>query len=120
LFSCATDSSEQENETFSNSVNNKEIIQKGNVLFATNCKVCHAFDKNQASGLAPVLENIKQNWPDKSLLTKYIKNAPALMQENKRTRKLYQEWKNKASMPVFPGLSDEEVNCIIEYLYTNS
>ena len=95
-------------------------IQAGKALFSANCKVCHSLDKNTPSGMAPVLENVKLNWPDQHVLGRYIKNAPEMMQENERSRKVYQEWKGKAQMPPFTGLNNREIEDITLYLYKNT
>ncbi len=120
FYSCGSENSSNEEEIFTDNESTEEMIQKGNVLFKTNCRVCHSLDKNEPTTLAPVLDSIQHHWPDKTVLARYIKNAPNMMQENKRSRKIYQEWKDKAQMPAFAGLSPEEINCIINYLYNKT
>jgi len=119
IFACGEENTREE-EIFSDTFTEEDAIQKGNVLFNTNCKVCHSLDPKAPTSLAPVIDSIQYHWPNRSVLAKFIKNAPAQMQENERSRKLYQEWKNKAQMPAFIGLSPEEIGCIIEFLYSKS
>ena len=81
LAACGIESGNMGEEVFNDNVTKEEIIQKGKVLFNTNCKLCHSLDKNTPTSLAPVLDSIKYHWPDKKILAKYIKNAPNMMQE---------------------------------------
>lgn len=116
LFSCGDNSPSENQEVFSEYNNEAEIVQKGKVLFAANCKVCHSFDPATPTSLAPVLQNINMYWPDDDLLVKYIKNAPANMQATEHSRLLYKDWKDKVQMPPFMGLSETEVQNIVLYL----
>lgn len=116
LFSCGEDAPQEKQEVYAGYNSEAEQIQKGKVLFAANCKVCHSFDPETPTGMAPVLQNINANWPEDEPLLKYIKNAPEMMQSTEHTRKLYQEWKDKAQMPPFIGLSEAEVGNIILYI----
>jgi mono/diheme cytochrome c family protein len=116
LLSCGNNENTTDVDLYSDGDSQEQRLQKGKVLFSTNCRICHAQDKHEATGMAPVLENINENWPDKSILAKYIANAPAMMSETAHTRELYQEWKGKAQMPAFAGLSKDDIDCIIAYI----
>lgn len=117
LFSACGESEPQPKTNYNANLSPKEIQLQGEALFKSNCQVCHSCDKNAPSGMAPVLENIKENWPNKSELIAYIKNAPEEMQKTERAREIYRDWKNKAQMPAFTALSMEEIDCIINFLY---
>ncbi len=116
IIACGNDETTTEADLYADNGSNDQRFQKGKVLFSTNCRICHAQDKYEATGMAPVLENINENWPDKTLLAKYIANAPAMMSETPHTRALYKEWKGKAQMPAFAGLSKDDIDCIIAYI----
>lgn len=120
LASCGDHPQNESNSSNAENANQSESIAAGQQLFQANCSVCHSLDPKTPSGMAPVLENIAKHWPEKDVLAKYIKNAPAMMQANKRSREIFREWKDKAQMPPFSGLSATEIDNIILYLYNNS
>jgi mono/diheme cytochrome c family protein len=85
----------------------------GEALFATNCKACHALDKRV---LGPALAGVGAKYNDDDYLHKWIKNSPALIAAgDKRAVAIYEEY-NKAIMPPFPQLSDDEITNIMAYM----
>ena len=116
-FACGDDALKENKEVYSAYNSEEEQIQKGKVLFTTNCKVCHSLNPETPTGMAPVLQNLNEHWPDKELLARHIKNAPDMLQSNEHTRAMYKEWKDKALMPPFMGLSEQEIQHIIAYLF---
>jgi cytochrome c2 len=117
FFSCGNDEAVKQEEVYADNFSSEDCLQKGKVLFATNCKICHSIEPKTPTNMGPVLVNIKKNWSDKEKLQAYIKNAPAEMQKTERSREIYTEWKDKAQMPAFAGLSSDEIDCIINFLY---
>jgi len=119
FFSCESDNETSHEEVFADKFESEDCLQKGEVLFSTNCKICHSLNAQSPTSMGPVLINIQKNWSDKKKLRAFISNASDQMQETERSRKIYSEWKDKAQMPEFAGLSNGEIECIIKFLYKN-
>jgi mono/diheme cytochrome c family protein len=118
------------NTSNDNNINNKpttadanfgeDKAKAGEVLFNSLCSFCHGITDADGKTNAPVLNKVKTNWPDKGLLSKYIKNAKENLNTNKYTSELYEQWKKVPQMPPFLSLTDAEVNSLIDYLYSVS
>lgn len=90
---------------------NPPSIDTGEVLFTTNCESCHQLFKDMTGpGLAGVEERVN----DRSMLKAFIRNAVATIAENA----YFQCQKNKyGSMhPLFPNLTDREIDLILDYI----
>jgi mono/diheme cytochrome c family protein len=122
FISCGENSSKPE-EKNANTVSNaapQQMAKAGEVLFAQNCKMCHGINSMEASDMAPVLDSVKTHWPDKAILASYIKNAKEMLNSNEYTTQLYEKWKSKPQMPPYLGMTDLEIQQIVEYLHTAS
>ena len=94
---------------------NRAFAQDGAALFKLNCASCHAVD---ARLTGPALRGITERVPDKDLLHQWIRNsASVLASGNTYFTNLYQEYGQIAMTP-FPGLSDAEIDAIINYIET--
>ncbi len=91
---------------------------KGEALFQQVCTSCHGISSTDNKPNAPVLSNLKANWPNISDLQKFVQNPPANMQMNNHTKALYEQWKTNIQMPPYSGLSNQEVADVVAYLYT--
>ncbi len=116
IAACQNQNSEpiQKNNT---AQSQEELVKSGEVIFQANCNVCHALAPNTSTGMAPMLDSLKSNWPDATALAAFIKNAPAEMQSTKRSRYIYQQWKDKAQMPPYQGMDEGEIAALLAYLY---
>ncbi len=89
--------------------------QDGKALFQNNCAACHHPIKD---GTGPALQGITQRVPDKKLLHAWIKNNQAVLASgNQYFTQLYNS-RNKTAMNLFTGLSDAEIDAIINYVET--
>lgn len=84
---------------------------KGAAVFKQNCTACHALDRKVVGpALKGVGERRKKEW-----LQKWIKNSQALTASgDAEAVALFNEY-NKAVMPAFPTLSDEEIDNMLAY-----
>lgn len=96
------------------------LTKIGEGIFKTNCIMCHAATKDRDLGNAPVLDSVKYHWPDTKKLGAYIRNAKENLNKDEYTTALYERYKDKLQMPQFEGLSDEELEGVILYLWTLS
>jgi mono/diheme cytochrome c family protein len=116
IFSCENEADIPSEDLYADLESKESQIQKGKVLFSTQCRLCHALDPSEATGMAPVLDSVDAHWPDKKLLAQFISNAPKMMASTEHTRNLYEIWKDKPQMTSFEGLTRDEIDCIIAYI----
>lgn len=89
----------------------------GILLFKSNCATCH--NRNMKDDLTgPALGGVKSRWsayPEEDLY-RWIRNAPAMVDEgHPYGKKLWQDW-NKTIMPSFSNLSDEDISDLLYYV----
>jgi mono/diheme cytochrome c family protein len=89
----------------------------GKSLFQTNCAQCH----NPISVVAgPALKGVTQRVPDTNLLHAWIhNNATVLHSGNVYFNNLFNQY-GRAPMNTFPGLTDAEIDAILDYVETYS
>ncbi|AEW03191.1 hypothetical protein A4D02_04075 [Niastella koreensis] len=85
----------------------------GKALFQNNCASCHAVFKDLTG---PALSGVAERIPDKKLLHKWVHNpAGVLKSGNVYFNTLIKRFGN-VQMTAFDGLSDEEIDAIINYV----
>jgi cytochrome c551/c552 len=89
----------------------------GKSLFQTNCAQCH----NPVSVVVgPALKGVTQRVPDTNLLHAWIhNNATVLHSGNVYFNNLFNQY-GRAPMNTFPGLTDAEIDAILNYVETYS
>lgn len=89
----------------------------GITLFKSNCATCH--NRNMKDHLTgPALGGVKARWSDypEEDLYRWIRNAPAMVDEgHPYGKKLWEDW-NKVVMPPFHNLTDEEIADLLYYV----
>lgn len=86
---------------------------EGAKLFMDNCATCHKIDKDLTG---PALRGIEDRVKDKKLLYAWIRNNQLVLESgNPYFTNLYNVW-NKTPMSIFPTLTDEEIEDILEYI----
>lgn len=89
--------------------------QDGKALFQSNCASCHNPFKIVTG---PALQGVTTRIPDKKLLHDWIhNNQKVLASGNKYFTDLFNQY-NKTPMNVFPGLTDKEIDAILNYIET--
>ncbi len=88
-----------------------EIQKEGKNLFNANCASCHKlYKKTMGPALAGVADKYEREW-----LYKWIKNSAALIASgDAQAVAVYNEY-GQANMNVFPQLSNEDIDKILEY-----
>lgn len=83
-------------------------------LFASKCSMCHDFKQDR---IGPSLSGVYERWQkDDSRLQRFIKNSSKMIAEgDPYAVALYEKW-NKANMPAFESLSDEEIKALCDYM----
>lgn len=86
---------------------------KGKTLFMSKCASCHNLIKDMTG---PALTGFLQRgpWSDRKNLYAWIRDPAGFMKKNEYTREL--QAKYKITMTAFPGITDEEVNAICDYI----
>ncbi len=96
---------------------NDEPYVKGKVLFKSNCAICHNRNmKDHMTG--PALGGVTARWSDypQEDLHRWIRNAPAMVDEgHPYGKKLWKEW-NQTTMPAFLNLTDEEIGDLLYFI----
>ena len=89
----------------------------GKSLFETNCAQCH----NPISVVVgPALKGVTQRVPDRNLLHAWIhNNTKVLASGNVYFNNLFNQY-GRAPMNVFPGLTDQEIDAILDYIESYS
>jgi cytochrome c2 len=115
LYSCGEETSASKSENTA-----PLTIKDGEQIFSKNCTMCHAFSKEESSGMAPVLDSVKYHWDSKEKLAAYIGNAKEHENDNEHTKAIFNQWKTSPQMPPFLGLSNDEKLVIAEYVLSMS
>ncbi len=86
----------------------------GKALFSANCASCHAVNKDLTG---PALAGVEGRWGgDRKKLHAWIRNSTAFLKTgDKYANELYLKY-NKVQMSVFTGLSDPEIDAILDYV----
>lgn len=116
LSACSHNESSSKTPFQEKANNEKDTLRSGEVLFTTQCKVCHSIEPGADEILGPNLHRAIKNWKDENELIRFIKNAPENLNLNEHTRELYGKWKGTTQMPPFTGLSTEDIRKIIRFL----
>lgn len=85
----------------------------GKKLFQTNCMACHLPDKKL---VGPPLAGAAAQWKDKKDLYDYIHNPEEYIENrgDERLKRMKAEY--SITMPSFPGLKEEEIDAIFQYI----
>lgn len=88
------------------------FAQDGKAIFNTNCASCHhPIKESTGPSLKGIRAEAGEEW-----LYKWVKNSSALIQSgDKRAVEVYNEY-NKLPMPPFPGLSEDDIDAIFDYV----
>lgn len=91
-------------------------FEKGEQLFNLNCSGCHRLINTDAMSLA----GIEIRVPDKKLLYAWIRNNQEVLKRgNKYFTDMYNDY-NKTAMPLYPNLTDEDIDAILFYIKIKS
>jgi mono/diheme cytochrome c family protein len=122
LFLCACGQGEKSAPKIevSSTADNLKLFKIGEGIFKTNCAMCHSTDPVNPNLNAPLLDSVKYHWPDEDKLGAYIRNAKENLNQDEYTTALYEKYKSKLQMPPYRGLTDEELQGIILYIYSFS
>ncbi len=89
--------------------------EDGKTLFANNCAACHNPIKD---GTGPALQGVTQRVPEKKKLYAWIRNNNAVLASgDPYFTKLFNE-RNKTPMNLFTGLTDPQIDAILNYVET--
>lgn len=91
-----------------------ESALKGKALFMSKCASCHAIFKGMTG---PSLAGLTQRepWTNRQNVYDWVRNPPAFIERNEYARNL-KELFGGTMMTAFPGLTDEEIDAICNYL----
>ena len=86
---------------------------KGKILFLEKCAACHHIFKD---GTGPALTGLEGRglWADRVKLYEWIRNPSAFMKKDPYTESLKTIY--GSVMTAFPGLSNEEIDAIVDYI----
>ncbi|MFL9483779.1 c-type cytochrome [Chitinophagaceae bacterium LWZ2-11] len=94
-----------------------DCIEMGKSLFTSQCAACHAIDKRITG---PEIINVEKRWPDKNKLRAFIRDNQAFLKTgDKYANDMYCEY-NKTAMNLFPNLTDQDIDCILNYIRSKS
>lgn len=102
--------------SFTLNINGQEIsAAEGKQLFQQNCQTCHALDKKLTG---PPLRGFTSRgpWGDMENVYAWIHNPAAFMAKDPYTQGLKNEY--GSIMNGFPGLSNAQIDAIVEYINT--
>lgn len=90
--------------------------QKGEDLFKQNCAACHALDKKIVGPeLGGIVAKVEAKGLSPDWFHKWVKDNKALRASgDKYANEIYKEY-NQIEMPLFPNLSDSDINDILAY-----
>jgi cytochrome c551/c552 len=88
--------------------------QDGRALFNANCASCHKMDKDLTG---PALQGVVDRWSSEDLLKLWIRNWPAAVATGDKHAVEMKDW-SPAAMTLFPNLTDDELNALINYMAT--
>ncbi len=89
-----------------------EAQPNGEKIFNQKCARCH---KIFSDFTGPALKGVNDRRP-KKWLKKWIKNSSAVIASgDKYGKKIYNEW-DQTDMPAFPGLSDKDIEAVLDYI----
>ncbi|HSK12651.1 MAG TPA: c-type cytochrome [Phnomibacter sp.] len=88
--------------------------QDGKALFNANCASCHKMDKDLTG---PALMGVTERWSSTDLLKTWIRNWPAAVATGDPYAAKMKDW-SPAAMNLFPNLSEEELDALINYMAT--
>ena len=87
--------------------------QLGKNLFTAKCASCHHLSKVMVGPALLGFEE-KEPWTDSSKIYDWIRDPSAFMQKDSYTKQLKEKF--GTMMQGFPGMSDEEIDAIREYI----
>ncbi len=108
LVACTNTEVENKNSTAN--------ADNGKMLFEKNCALCHALQTNASTGMAPVLNAVKEHWKNEEELIDFIKNNKSFTGNKEHVTALRSEWDAKTQMPLFEGLTAQELEDIVAYI----
>lgn len=93
------------------------LVQQGASIFKQNCASCHAINDVV---IGPALKDLHKR-RDLKWVIKFVHNSQQVILNEKDPYavELYNKY-NQTVMPSFPGLSDEEINAIFEFVKAES
>ena len=110
-----------DSDVVGNPKKNDEPYQRGKILFKNNCAVCH--NRNMKDDLTgPALGGVTARWSNypQEDLHRWIRNSPAMVEEeHPYGKKIWKEW-NQTTMPAFPNLADEEIADMLYFIEETS
>lgn len=94
-------------------INNIAKAQDGKALFSQNCASCHAVNKKLTGPALAGLET-RGPWGDRKKIYEWVKNPAGFIKNDPYTQGLKNEY--QTVMTPFPGLSDKEIDAIVDYV----
>ncbi len=92
----------------------KAEAQNGQALFAGNCASCHQVHKVL---VGPALAGVEDRWKNRGQLHAWVHNPGGYMKSDSYTAGLFKQY-NNVLMTAFPGLSDKDIDAILDYIKT--
>lgn len=92
------------------------LIAQGGTLFKANCTTCHAINEVV---VGPALKDVHKRRDNKWIINFVHNSSKVIASGDPYALDLYNKF-NKTQMTSFPGLSDQEVVSIIEYIKAES
>lgn len=88
-------------------------LQAGRNLFQQHCATCHAYDK---AGTGPAMKGLEARgpWGNRAELYKFTRDVGHYLQVNCYVKELQAQY--VSIMPSFPGLSDQSLDAIYDYI----